>query len=265
MHRIAGTVLVLLLARPALTDEDKSHDKVKAATPAEQYKALLKEFEDARKGFRKAYQEAKSAEERRKVLDSEAQLDQYAPRFLDLAKKYPTDPAALDALIWVATIGSAGDTTETHQVQNEALLILRRDHINSDKLGPMCSLLRIRSDRGVEEFLRAVLDKNPDRDIQGQACFALATQLKNRADKDSRLAKEAEKFCERALDHYADVSLPFQRGTVGDRAKGMLFEIRFLSIGKAAPDIEGEDQDGKSFKLSDYRGKVVLLDFWSQY
>ena len=28
------------------------------------------------------------------------------------------------------------------------------------------------------------------------------------------------------------------------------------------PDIEGEDQDGQRFKLSDYRGKVVLLDIW---
>jgi len=30
-----------------------------------------------------------------------------------------------------------------------------------------------------------------------------------------------------------------------------------------APDIEAEDQYGKRFKLSEYRGKVVLLDFWS--
>jgi cytochrome oxidase Cu insertion factor (SCO1/SenC/PrrC family) len=35
-----------------------------------------------------------------------------------------------------------------------------------------------------------------------------------------------------------------------------------LAAGTAAPDIEGEDSDGKKFKLSDYRGKVVLLDFW---
>jgi peroxiredoxin len=31
------------------------------------------------------------------------------------------------------------------------------------------------------------------------------------------------------------------------------------------PEIDGEDQDGKQFKLSDYKGKVVLLDFWSQH
>ena len=29
-----------------------------------------------------------------------------------------------------------------------------------------------------------------------------------------------------------------------------------------APEIVGTDQDGKEFKLSDFRGKVVMLDFW---
>lgn len=38
-----------------------------------------------------------------------------------------------------------------------------------------------------------------------------------------------------------------------------------IVVGKAAPEIEGEDIDGKSFKLSDYRGKVVLLDFWGNW
>ena len=36
-------------------------------------------------------------------------------------------------------------------------------------------------------------------------------------------------------------------------------------IGKNAPEISGEDGDGRSFRLSDYRGKVVLLDFWASY
>ena len=51
---------------------------------------------------------------------------------------------------------------------------------------------------------------------------------------------------------------------MAERVAGELFEIRNLSVGKTAPDIEGEDQDGKRFKLSDYRGKVVLLYFWQQ-
>ena len=32
--------------------------------------------------------------------------------------------------------------------------------------------------------------------------------------------------------------------------------------GDRAPEITGIDGDGADFKLSDYRGKVVLLDFW---
>jgi hypothetical protein len=33
-------------------------------------------------------------------------------------------------------------------------------------------------------------------------------------------------------------------------------------VGKQAPEITGPDAAGEVFALSDYRGKVVLLDFW---
>jgi len=29
-----------------------------------------------------------------------------------------------------------------------------------------------------------------------------------------------------------------------------------------APDIEGTDANGKSVRISQFRGKVVVLDFW---
>jgi peroxiredoxin len=38
-----------------------------------------------------------------------------------------------------------------------------------------------------------------------------------------------------------------------------------LNGGKPAPDTSGVDADGKKFALADYRGKVVLLDFWAAY
>ena len=34
------------------------------------------------------------------------------------------------------------------------------------------------------------------------------------------------------------------------------------SVGCEAPEIVAKDIQGVEFKLSDYRGKVVLLDFW---
>ena len=38
-----------------------------------------------------------------------------------------------------------------------------------------------------------------------------------------------------------------------------------LAQTNVAPEIEAPDLDGVKFKLSDYRGKVVLLDFWGYW
>ena len=74
---------------------------------------------------------------------------------------------------------------------------------------------------------------------------------------------EAEKRFEQVIESYAD--LTSYRGTLGEAAKAQLFEARNLVVGKVAPDIEGEDVEGHKFKLSDYRGKVVVLDFWGDW
>jgi peroxiredoxin len=38
-----------------------------------------------------------------------------------------------------------------------------------------------------------------------------------------------------------------------------------LAVGQTAPEIQGEDLNGKRMKLSDFRGKVVLLMFWGSW
>ena len=38
-----------------------------------------------------------------------------------------------------------------------------------------------------------------------------------------------------------------------------------LAIGKPAPEIIGKDVDGDEMKLSDYKGKIVVLDFWGDW
>jgi hypothetical protein len=148
-----------------------------------------------------------------------------------------------------------------------------------------------------EEFLRAILGKNPHREVQAWACYFLGLILRSHAaeakkwreikdnpaeikkmetrlkaevikriktgDPDKSL-QEAEKMFERVLSDYGDIKNPSGQ-TLGDFAKATLFEMRHLAVGKVAPEIEGEDIDGKRFKLSDYHGKVVVLDFWGNW
>ena len=64
-------------------------------------------------------------------------------------------------------------------------------------------------------------------------------------------------------DNYADV--PSGNSTYGERVEAQIFAMERLSIGSVAEDIVGEDLDGEEFRLSDYRGKVVVLDFWGDW
>ena len=53
--------------------------------------------------------------------------------------------------------------------------------------------------------------------------------------------------------------------SIAAAAKNQLFAIRNLAIGATAPEIEGKDLDGNDIKLSDFRGRVVVLDFWGHW
>ncbi len=47
--------------------------------------------------------------------------------------------------------------------------------------------------------------------------------------------------------------------------KQQLDEMRALAVGQVAPDIVLPDANGKTTKLSDLRGKYVLIDFWAAW
>jgi peroxiredoxin len=75
--------------------------------------------------------------------------------------------------------------------------------------------------------------------------------------------EEAASLFEEVMTKHADITINgFKPAT---QAAGMMFELRHLQPGGEAPEIEGKDGDGATFKLSDYRGKNVLLVFWGSW
>ena len=56
-----------------------------------------------------------------------------------------------------------------------------------------------------------------------------------------------------------------RKQTLGQVAVARLDEMLNLAVGKPAPEIEGVDVDGKPLRLSDYKGKVVVLVFWGSW
>jgi hypothetical protein len=292
MVRTTIGFLALLAVVAAGWADDKP--KSQPSTPKEKYQALLKDYETAQATFFKAYQAAKTDAERQKIFEEKyPKQEKYIGKFLELARKNPKEAFAVEALAWVVN-NSMGSSKEKKSARTDALNLLRTEYLKSPKLGSALPILAYDNDQSTGAFLRLILAKNPHRDVQGQACLTLARYLHNRvgwvrrlkenpkaakmyesflgkegvqelAKADpAKLAKESEQLFERVIEQYSDVKHA-RRGTLGEVAKAQLFEERNLVTGKVAPIISGEDQDGKQFKLSDYRGKVVVLDFWGNW
>jgi peroxiredoxin len=51
----------------------------------------------------------------------------------------------------------------------------------------------------------------------------------------------------------------------GQAAVKLVEDAKFASIGTEAPDFMQQDQNGKDVKLSSFRGKYVLVDFWASW
>jgi hypothetical protein len=208
----------------------------------------------------------------------------WVPKFKAIVTKYPSDPAAVECLVWIVRNDRTPDT------QQEALDALRAKHIDSPAIAGICASLEHWGPPGADAFLRAVFEKSKDHESQGRACYTLARMLKTRAGEaesakvdpafranlvqwygkelgnaiakadPAALAKDAEALFERVVKDFSD--LKDGKYTFADKANRDLFEMRDLAVGKAAPEIVGEDENGKAIKLSDFRGKVVMLDFW---
>jgi hypothetical protein len=212
---------------------------------------------------------------------------EFAGKFMELAEKHPQDPIAVDALIWIVTNVRRGSEL------TGAMNTLANDHVENEKLAPVFAGLIEKPSLAAEKLLRAALEKNPHKKVQAQACFQLAAYLRDEARlrnslmaqpdhrrfeqyygkeftkhlaaiDEKKLTEEIEHLYERIVESFADV--PTDDGpTLGESAKLELFAIRNLALGKTAPEIQSEDLDGERFKLSDYRGKVVVLDFWGHW
>jgi outer membrane protein assembly factor BamB len=289
-HIFARNGKELICASLAVIATD-GNSQANPATPAEQFRALRNEYERASSSG----VPLTDAERLRFVGRVYRHRNALAQKLLELAEKHPTDPVALDALmlaVWQVNTTWPAELVGEDTARARAFELIRRDHIRSDKLGPLWQRVSYGFAKEYETFLRAVLTKNPHKAVQATASLSLGQFLNNRLQRvdlgrarpelakeftglygkaylsallrqdRAKAVKEIEAVFEQAAAKYGDVKLP-GGDTVAERAKAVLFEIRNLSIGKEAPDIEGEDQDGKRFKLRDYRGKVVLVDFWS--
>jgi thiol-disulfide isomerase/thioredoxin len=281
MRRLLTALLLLALVGPALWADDKKPD---AGATAE-YQALKKEYDDAQKKYldeRKVlvqqYREApdggkKAIEKKIEALRAESPGRRMAPRFLAFAANNPAHDAALEALK-LALRGSDGPGGKSG-TWDKAVGLLQKEHVKAPQVKRLVALLASAGDQASEKLVRDVLAKNPDRVTQARAAQALADAAENVIEMAGRLKDDKEmrervelqrgkEFVQKYLDRA-------QQARHEKRDLERLLKTKYadivpdLSIGQKAPEVIGHDLDGKERKLSDLKGKVVVLDIWATW
>ena len=256
-----------------------------------------------RPGIEARFKEAKSEAERQVIMEEGRELTRSGfQRALAWADAHPNDPEVIDALTWpVLQVASGYYSWLDNEIERIYDLLTEKKAFEGDRidlLSPIAGATS-HSSPAAKRFLVTALEKGSSKTIRGICCLELGrhyTRLASlrrslddplirdlvvkahsptprgfldqikKADPDA-LDREAEVYFERVVSEFGDVTYPKPRAQtpLGEIARGELFELRNLVVGKVAPEIDGQDLDGRALRLSDFRGKVVAIAFWATW
>jgi len=263
---IALAVAVLATAAVAQSGSGAEANGASAA-----YTKLTAEFAEAGAKQRAAVKTLTESEDYKKAVEAKDRgaIDKlraglptvdradFGKRALAAAEK-ESGEAAARLLAWVVEIGAP------KELANPAIDGLIAKHVGSRIFADFCGtggflygVATLDPDKRDERFSK-IRDTAKDPLVKAWASYAWSVSLGRSKDATEEQRKQAKDLVAEALALAPGTDL-------ADRINAPAFAKERLQVGMVAPDIQGEDLDGVGFKLSDYRGKVVVLDFWGDW
>lgn len=260
-------------------------DSDASQSPDNQYRTIKKMLDDELAKLEKATET--SEEDRKESADATRVYNEFAGRFLKLALANPGKPAAFKSLAWIANHQCEQQQAATDLLfadfpeSKEAVALIQSIQRMEDPLASITRLGLIGENEKLDSKLRAFARMGLAQRLASQVSHhkllvddpAKQKEFRDRLGEDyvnatlkinaDETEQRLELMLEELTENFMDVHLG--RTNIGEVAEKRLFARRCLAIGRVAPEISGEDVFGVEFKLSDYRGKVVLLDFWGDW
>jgi thiol-disulfide isomerase/thioredoxin len=192
----------------------------------------------------------------------------FGVKLVELGEQQPNSNAGFQAYTAALYVVRDADAELTGDVVGRAAKHLA-DHFGAEGMGKVSLVAAPLPHPAVRRMLQTVLDKSPHREDRGMACYALIRNLKIERDQTSepaalkRIDKQALGLIRR-IDNQEFGDVTVNEMPLAEALKALAESLTpQLSAGHVAPEIIGKDLEGNRLKLSDFRGKVVMLQFWA--
>lgn len=265
MLRLYSSASVLLLASALVAQSGKEAASAEYDILRKEYAAAMAEYRAETAKVRETDEYKAAAKERdreatTKLMSTVERVDiaAFVTRFGDAAGRHAGQDEALQFHLWIIMNASAKQK-DAVVVAVEAIIA---DHLDSEALQPpqfrSAALSRHLGQERYDEVVELIVAESPHDMVKANLLFDKAQGMIRARD-----ASEADKA--KALEMLEQVARIADGSALAQRTRAPLFKAKYLQVGMVVPDIIAADLDGVTFKLSDYRGKVVMLDFWGDW
>lgn len=231
MRRFSSLLLALALLSPAVAD------------PLKDEADLEKRFESSPKQKKDAYAEFK-------------------PLFEDFAKKNAGTVPGVKARLWVLqnTWWLRDDKGSMEDAAAPIADAILKDYAKSDEVAKIAEWKYVFRKEKHAELLAEMMKPERPPAVRAAATLASAIAAKNAGD-----GAGAKALFETLVKDFG--TLKQNSATFADLADAYLNPLNpaDIQVGKTAPEIKGASADGKPMKLSDYAGRVVVVDFFGDW
>ncbi|MCC6741172.1 MAG: hypothetical protein IT452_19180 [Planctomycetia bacterium] len=233
-----GRRLLAVLLGTALPVLVQAGDKL----PAD-LEPLEKSFKESRKPRKEAY------------LDARPQFEKYAA-------EHAGTEEGLQARLWVLQ-NTWWLKDDKGAMEDEAAKIadgILKDYPKSDGLARLAEWNYVFRKEKHAELLEALAAPEQPAAVRAATALARAIRLHRAGETD-----KARPVLESIVENFGEIKRGYT--TYGAIAGAYLnvHDPDDLAIGKPAPEISGVSPDGKPMKLSDYNGRVVVIDFFGDW
>ena len=278
MTKVITTLLAgLLLAGCAVSEGEgaggSGAERVEAWSTVESYK-IDERVNNQRIGrwLREPDNEGKSTREAREALglrDPDAGAAMEAA--LKIAQADPTDDLGFLALHFAFYEMRSLDEPERQEYEEAVFGMLETHYIHDLRLNRMLlGLIRFGGERGVDLVDRIVAESRR-RLLRARGAYWSASErlmdvddLNSSPDERAAVREEVTRMARLVADEYSDVEV-FRGDQGGEAIQPVLYALENLAIGSVLPDASAQRVGGDLESLSEYRGRVLLLDFWATW